>query len=222
MGYVAPGAPAEVIFDPQFGPMSEPLTGRHWDATQMRGQIARRMRCYAQQGLKPGDRVLLLFGNRLEFFADLLAVWRLGCCAIPVDPGLTAFEIGKVAQSAATRFCVVPVGGRAGDPSAIGDPVILRADGQVLTRVDNHNASVQSEPEEVPLRAGLYQVRARGAKVGTVVVPVLIAPGQRTEVYLDAEGMPALRARALADPVRLADGRVVGERAVPAGTAPGP
>ena len=100
--------------------------------------------------------------------------------------------------------------------------VILRADGQVLTRVDNHNASVESDPEEVPLRAGLYQVRARGAKVGTVLVPVLISPGQRTEVYLDAEGMPAGQARALTDPVRLADGRVVGERAVSAGTAPGP
>jgi hypothetical protein len=93
--------------------------------------------------------------------------------------------------------------------------LILRANGQVLTKVDNHNASIESEPEEVPLKAGLYEVRARGAKVGTVVVPVLISPGRRTEVYLDAEGMPAARARALTDPVKLADGRVVGARAIP-------
>ena len=92
--------------------------------------------------------------------------------------------------------------------------VILRANGQVLTKVDNHTASVESEPEEVPLRAGLYQVRARAANVGTVVVPVVISPGQRTELFLDAGGMPEAQARALADPVRLADGRVVGERAV--------
>ena len=91
--------------------------------------------------------------------------------------------------------------------------VILRANGQVLTKVDNHNALVESEPEEVPLKPGLYQVRARGAKVGTIVVPVLISPGRRTDVYLDAEGMPAAQARALTDPVKLADGRVVGARA---------
>src|SRR5262245_53871086 len=69
--------------------------------------------------------------------------------------------------------------------------VIFRANGQLLTKVDNHNASVESEPEAVALKAGLYQVRARAAKAGTVVVPVLISPGQRTEVFLDAEGMPA-------------------------------
>lgn len=91
--------------------------------------------------------------------------------------------------------------------------VIFRANGQLLTKVDNHNASVESEPEEVTLKAGLYQVRARAAKAGTVVVPVLISPGQRTEVFLDSEGMPAAQARALADPVKLADGRVVGARA---------
>jgi hypothetical protein len=99
--------------------------------------------------------------------------------------------------------------------------VIFRANGQVLKKVDNHNASVESEPEEVPLRAGLYEVRARGASVGTVVVPVVIAPGRRTEVFLDAQGMPAEQARALADPVKLADGRVVGARAV-SGTSEAP
>ena len=93
--------------------------------------------------------------------------------------------------------------------------VILRANGQVLKKVDNHNASVESDPEEVPLRAGLYQVRARAAKVGTVLVPVVISPGQRTELFLDVEGMPADQARALTDPVKLADGRVVGARVVP-------
>ncbi len=94
--------------------------------------------------------------------------------------------------------------------------VIFHANGQILQKVDNHNATVENEPEEVPLKAGLYQVRARAANAGTVVVPVVIAPGRRTEVYLDAEGMPPDQARALQDPVKLADGRVVGARAVSA------
>ena len=93
--------------------------------------------------------------------------------------------------------------------------VIFRANGQVIAKIDNNTASVESEPEEVPLPAGLYQVRARGAQVGTVVVPVVIAPRRRTVLYLDSGGMPETEARTLTDPVRLADGRVVGARAVP-------
>jgi hypothetical protein len=94
--------------------------------------------------------------------------------------------------------------------------VIFRANGQVLAKIDNNTASVESRPEEVPLPAGLYQVRARGAQVGTVLVPVVIAPRKSTVLYLDAEGMPEAEARTLTDPVTLADGRVVGARAAPA------
>jgi hypothetical protein len=94
--------------------------------------------------------------------------------------------------------------------------VIRRANGQLVAQVDNHTASAESQPEEVALPAGLYEVQARAAKVGTVVVPVIIAPGGRTEVYLDASGMPAAQARALTDPVTLSDGRVVGARGIPA------
>lgn len=96
--------------------------------------------------------------------------------------------------------------------------VIFHANGQLFAKIDNNAASVESEPEVVPLKAGLYQVRARGAKVGTVLVPVVIAPGRRTELFLDEEGMPEAQARTLTDPVKLADGRVVGARAVPAPT----
>jgi acyl-CoA synthetase (AMP-forming)/AMP-acid ligase II len=112
----------------QFGAISEPLTGRRWSPAEIDREVALRVQSYARQGHSPGARALLLYGNRIEFFADVLALWRLGCCAIPVDPGLTAFEIGKVAESAATRFCVRPDVGRAGDASAIADPILLRVD----------------------------------------------------------------------------------------------
>ena len=111
--------------DAHFGSLTEPFSERRWDPREIHRQVALRTRSYAAQGLSAGDRVLLLYGNRLEFFADLLALWRLGCCAIPVDPGLTAFEIGKVADSAETRFCIVAATGRTGDASAIADPVFL-------------------------------------------------------------------------------------------------
>ena len=44
--------------------------------------------------------MLLGYGNRLEFFADLLALWTVGACAIPLDARLTPFEIETLARAA--------------------------------------------------------------------------------------------------------------------------
>jgi hypothetical protein len=92
--------------------------------------------------------------------------------------------------------------------------VVRKPRGKVVARVDNNASEVDAMPETVPLAPGLYEVQARAAKVGTVLVPVMISPGQQTEVYLDAQGMPAAQARTLTDPVTLSDGRVVGARVV--------
>ncbi|MGH9674420.1 MAG: AMP-binding protein, partial [Bryobacteraceae bacterium] len=89
------------------GPLSEPLSGRHWSPADVRAHVHERVSRYRRLGLKPGDRVLVLFGNCLEFFADLLAVWRLGCCAVPLDSRLTDFEIGVLAQAAGARVALI-------------------------------------------------------------------------------------------------------------------
>ena len=70
---------------------------------EVRRRIARLESCR----VIPGDRVLLPFGNRLEFFAELLAIWRIGACAVPVDSRLTAFEIENLARVAQPRVAVV-------------------------------------------------------------------------------------------------------------------
>ena len=111
----------------RYGPISEPLTGRRWSPADIHREVDGRAASYARQGVRAGDRVLLLYGNCIEFFADLLALWKLGCCAVPVDPGLTAFEIGKVAEGAGTRLCIAPLEGRSGDFSGIPDARPLRA-----------------------------------------------------------------------------------------------
>ena len=93
--------------------------------------------------------------------------------------------------------------------------VIRRASGKIVSQVDNMISDAEPKPDEVSLEAGLYEIQARAAKVGTVVVPVVIAPGRRTDVFLDATGMPSAEADSLKDPVKLSDGRVVGARAGP-------
>lgn len=91
---------------PRPGPLAEPLTGRRWDPTEVELQVARRIAAYQARGLGRGDRVFLGFGNCLEFFADLLAVWRLGACAVPLDARLTRFEIETLARAAKPKAYV--------------------------------------------------------------------------------------------------------------------
>ncbi|MGH7415876.1 MAG: AMP-binding protein, partial [Candidatus Rokuibacteriota bacterium] len=89
------------------GQLAEPLTGRHWDAPTVTREVSARAARYQRRGLHPGDRVFLHFGNRLEFFAELLAVWRLGAVAVPVDGGLTRVELERLTETVAPRFSVV-------------------------------------------------------------------------------------------------------------------
>jgi acyl-CoA synthetase (AMP-forming)/AMP-acid ligase II len=89
------------------GQLVEPLTGRHWDAPAVTREVSARTARYQRRGLRPGDRVLLHFGNRLDFFAELLAVWRSGGVAVPLDSTLTRVELERLAETVAPRFAVV-------------------------------------------------------------------------------------------------------------------
>jgi acyl-CoA synthetase (AMP-forming)/AMP-acid ligase II len=90
-----------------FGNLIEPLSGRRWDEAEIGREIAHRVARFQAQGVSAEDRVFLVFGNRLEFFAELLAIWRLGACAVPIDARLTAFEIENLARTAKPRLAVV-------------------------------------------------------------------------------------------------------------------
>jgi acyl-CoA synthetase (AMP-forming)/AMP-acid ligase II len=89
-----------VFLAPSPGPLIEPLAGRRWQPEEIERQVRRRAASYRSRGLRRGDRVLLGFGNRLEFFADLLAIWQFGGCAVPLDARLTRFEIETLARTA--------------------------------------------------------------------------------------------------------------------------
>jgi len=89
------------------GNLSEAVSGRRWNVSEVNRQVARRTARLKSAGVMPEDRVLLPFGNRLEFFAELLAVWRLGACAIPIDSRLTPFEIENLARAANPRVAIV-------------------------------------------------------------------------------------------------------------------
>ena len=57
-------------------------------------------------GLAPGDHVLLVAGNRLEFLEGLLGAMRAGMVVTPAKSGLTEEELAYIAQDAGTRAVV--------------------------------------------------------------------------------------------------------------------
>jgi acyl-CoA synthetase (AMP-forming)/AMP-acid ligase II len=93
-----------MFVDSKVGDLIEPLSGRRWDRAVIWREFNYRVAYLQQQGLASADRVFLHYGNSLEFFVDLLAIWTLGGCAIPIDARLTEFEIGTLAQAATPRF----------------------------------------------------------------------------------------------------------------------
>jgi acyl-CoA synthetase (AMP-forming)/AMP-acid ligase II len=68
------------------GVLLEPLNGRGCAPSALLPEVLHRMSFYRGQGVGPGDRVFIHYGNCLEFVADLLAIWDLGASAVPLDP----------------------------------------------------------------------------------------------------------------------------------------
>lgn len=99
-----------MLLDLRIGNLTEPVTGRRWDRPEVLRQVAARIGRFQSEGVSVGDRVFIHYGNRLEFFADLLAIWHLGACVVPVDARLTSFEVEKLARLTTPAFSLVDDG----------------------------------------------------------------------------------------------------------------
>ena len=97
---------AGILDQLRLGPLSEPLTGRHWEESEIRARINRRAELYRVRGCPVGTRVFLHYGNSLEFFVDLLAIWSVGGTAVPIDFRMTDFEVETLAGAGRPGFSV--------------------------------------------------------------------------------------------------------------------
>ena len=88
------------------GRLIEPLTGRALEGHEVRRRSVARAAEFARHGLRRHDRVFFHHGNTIEFFVDLLAAWRLGAAAVPVDGRLVPSEIAVLAGAARPKLSV--------------------------------------------------------------------------------------------------------------------
>jgi long-chain acyl-CoA synthetase len=61
----------------------------------------------AAAGVVPGDRVVVLLPNSVEFVVSCFAVWKAGCILVPEDPSIKSESLGHILQDAAPGALIV-------------------------------------------------------------------------------------------------------------------
>src|SRR5512132_2417700 len=108
--------------DLKCGALTELESGRNWSSQEIAARVASRTAHMRNLGLRRGDRLFILYGNKLEFFIDLLAAWNAGVSVVPVDNRLTPFEVDNLARTVNPKFALID----ATVPPGLGDALALR------------------------------------------------------------------------------------------------
>jgi long-chain acyl-CoA synthetase len=81
--------------------------GRSLTWAQLEDEVARLATGLGAHGVRAGQRVMIVVGNRIEFVTTYLAVLRAQVVAVPVNPRSTAGELARMMADSGTRLVVV-------------------------------------------------------------------------------------------------------------------
>jgi acyl-CoA synthetase (AMP-forming)/AMP-acid ligase II len=82
----------------EFGCLEDVALGLRWGPEEFAAQVLNRSNALAASDIKPGSTVIVARSGSAPFFADLFAVWALGCTAACIDPALTKNEIETLVE----------------------------------------------------------------------------------------------------------------------------
>ncbi len=80
---------------------------RDWHFGELIARSGSLSGAFAARGVRRGDVVMTLVGNRIEWALTLLACWRMGAVALPCNPQLRRHDMELRASAAAPALCVV-------------------------------------------------------------------------------------------------------------------
>jgi acetyl-CoA synthetase len=83
---------------------------RDWCFGELIARSAGLSGAFAARGVKRGDVVMTLVGNRIEWVLSLLACWRMGAVALPCNPQLRRHDLELRSSAAAPALCVAAEG----------------------------------------------------------------------------------------------------------------
>jgi acyl-coenzyme A synthetase/AMP-(fatty) acid ligase len=113
---------------------------RDWYFGELIAQSAGLSGAFAARGVKRGDVVMTLVGNRIEWVLSLLACWRMGAVALPCSTMLRRQDLGLRVAAADPRLCV-------GEDSLLAE----LPDGVATMTMDEVAAALDEDlPQETP------------------------------------------------------------------------
>ncbi|MFC1935921.1 class I adenylate-forming enzyme family protein [Chloroflexota bacterium] len=74
--------------------------------SELRNETVRRRGIYYSLGMRRGSKAIICHGNSYEFFADLLALWEIGVCCIPVDSQTSANELANLIRHCDAKLLI--------------------------------------------------------------------------------------------------------------------
>lgn len=95
---------------------------------------------FAARGVKRGDVVMTLAGNRIEWALTLLACWRMGAVALPCNTMLRRHDLEHRVRAAAPVLCV-------GEEALLGE---LPAGVPAMTMAEVGDVLDEDRPQETP------------------------------------------------------------------------
>src|SRR3954451_21478787 len=79
---------------------------RDWYFGELIARSAGLSGAFAARGVRRGDVVMVLVGNRVEWVLSLLACWRMGAAALPCNTMLRSADLELRVEAAAPKLCV--------------------------------------------------------------------------------------------------------------------
>jgi len=81
-------------------------SGEEWSVSDLKREISARIAYYQKKGVSSQDKVIIVHGNNVRFFADLFALWHLNVCAVCVDVNIGSTEFENIAAYCESRFAI--------------------------------------------------------------------------------------------------------------------
>jgi acetyl-CoA synthetase len=122
--------------------------GRRWHFGEMIATSAGLSGAFAARGVKRGDVVMTLVGNRIEWVLTLLACWRMGAVALPCNTQLRRHDLELRVAASNPTLCV-------GEERLLGE---LPDGVPVMTMADIAYVLDEDQPQETP--AGVADMAA--------------------------------------------------------------
>ncbi len=113
---------------------------RDWYFGELIAQSAGLSGAFAARGVKRGDVVMTLVGNRIEWVLSLLACWRMGAIALPCSTQLRRQDLALRVAAANPKLCV----GEDGLLAELPDGVATMTMDEVALALD------EDRPQETP------------------------------------------------------------------------